>query len=180
VARGEDRGDLFEGRIAGALADAVDGALDLPRPAFDAGQRVGDGHAEVVVAMGGVDDVLAARNPLAHGAEKLRVLGGRGIADRVGDVDRSGAGLDRNFNHFDEEVEVGASAVFGRELDVVRVHPCEPDGLAGMFQRLLAGDLELGLEVQVGAGEEDVDAVFGGRLDGAGGGFDVLALAAGE
>ena len=34
--------------------------------------------------------------------------------------------------------------------------------------------------MEVGAGEEDVDAALGGGLDGAGGGFDVLALAAGE
>ena len=34
--------------------------------------------------------------------------------------------------------------------------------------------------MEVGAGEEDVDAVLCGWLDGAGGGFDVFALAAGE
>ena len=44
----------------------------------------------------------------------------------------------------------------------------------------VAGDAQLGLEMQVGGGEEGVDAVLFGGLDGAGGGFDVLALAAGE
>ena len=44
----------------------------------------------------------------------------------------------------------------------------------------VARDAELGLEVQVGGREEGVDAVLLGRLDGAGGGLDVLALAAGE
>jgi hypothetical protein len=34
--------------------------------------------------------------------------------------------------------------------------------------------------MEVGGGEEDVDAGFVGGLDGTGGGFDVLALAAGE
>ena len=34
--------------------------------------------------------------------------------------------------------------------------------------------------MEVGGGEEDVDAVAGGGFDGAGGGFDVLAFAAGE
>ncbi len=34
--------------------------------------------------------------------------------------------------------------------------------------------------MKIGRGEEDVDAVAGGGFDGAGGGFDVLALAAGE
>ncbi len=40
--------------------------------------------------------------------------------------------------------------------------------------------LSLCFEMKVGGGEEDVDAVAGGGFDGAGGGFDVLALAAGE
>ena len=34
--------------------------------------------------------------------------------------------------------------------------------------------------MQVGGRQEDVDAVFGSRLDGAGGSFDVFALTAGE
>ena len=52
----ESGGDLFESGVAGALADAVDGALDLARAGLDAGEGVGDGHAEVVMAMGGEDD----------------------------------------------------------------------------------------------------------------------------
>ncbi len=56
----------------------------------------------------------------------------------------------------------------------------EGDHLGDLVEGLLAGDLELGGKVQVGGGEEGVDAGAGGGLDGAGGGFDVLALAAGE
>ena len=58
----EDGGDLFERGVAGALADAVDGALDLADAGFDAGEGVGDGQPEVVVAVGGEDDVLDAGN----------------------------------------------------------------------------------------------------------------------
>ena len=60
AAHGEDGGDLFEGGVAGALADAVDGALDLADAGFDGGEGVGDGEAEVVVAVSGEDDVLAS------------------------------------------------------------------------------------------------------------------------
>ena len=47
---------LFQGGVSGALANAVDGALDLARTGFDGGQRVGYSHAEIVMAVGG-DDV---------------------------------------------------------------------------------------------------------------------------
>jgi hypothetical protein len=56
----------------------------------------------------------------------------------------------------------------------------EGDGFGDLVDGLLAGDLELGGEVEVGGGEEGVDAAAGGGLDGTGGGLDVLALAAGE
>src|SRR6266851_10006426 len=52
----EDGGDLLEG------ADAVDGALDLAGSTLDAGDGVCDGHTEVVVAVGGEDDVVDARD----------------------------------------------------------------------------------------------------------------------
>ena len=37
--------------VAGAFADAVDGAFDLPRAGFDGGQRIGHGEAQIVMAM---------------------------------------------------------------------------------------------------------------------------------
>ena len=47
----EGHHDLFERRVAGALADAVDGALDLAGAGLHGGERVGDGQAEIVVAV---------------------------------------------------------------------------------------------------------------------------------
>ena len=49
-----------------------------------------------------------------------------------------------------------------------------------MVEGLVAGDAELALEMEVGGGEDDVDPVGGGGLDGAGGGLDVFAFTAGE
>ena len=54
----ERHDDLFERGIAGALADAVDGALDLARSVLDAGERVGDGQAEIVVAVNAEDGLV--------------------------------------------------------------------------------------------------------------------------
>ena len=56
----EGGGDLFEGGVAGSLADAVDGALDLAGSCLNAGEGVGYGHAEIVVAVGREDYVFDA------------------------------------------------------------------------------------------------------------------------
>ena len=132
------------------------------------------------MAVRGEDDVLRARDARAHHAEERLVLGGRGVADGVGNVDGRGAGLHGDVDHLDEEVEVGAGAVLGGELDVVGVAAGEADALGDLVEGLLARDPQLGLEVQVGGGKKDVDAVRLRGLDGAGGGLDVLALAAGK
>ena len=62
----------------------------------------------------------------------------------------------------------------------VAVGAGESDHLGDLVEGLGAGDLELGGEMQVGGGEEGVDAAAGGGLDGACGGLDVFTLGAGE
>ena len=114
-------GDLFESCIAGTLADAIDGALHLSRSALNAGERVGDCHAEVVVAVRRIDDVFDAGNALAHHAEDGFVFGWRGVADGVGNIDRGRSSLNGDGDHLDEKIGIGARAVFGRKLDVVGV-----------------------------------------------------------
>ena len=57
--------DLLERGVAGALADAVDRALDLAGAALDRRQRVGDGQAEVVVAVRAEDHLVGVRHALA-------------------------------------------------------------------------------------------------------------------
>ena len=94
AARLDGHHDLFQRGVAGPLADAVDGAFDLPAAGADAGQRVGHRHAEIVVAVHGEDHLLRARHLLHHGAEHLEVFLGRGVAHGVGQVDGGGAGLD--------------------------------------------------------------------------------------
>jgi hypothetical protein len=51
AARFQRHHDFFQRRIARALANAVDGALDLPRTAHHAGDGICHRHAEIVVAM---------------------------------------------------------------------------------------------------------------------------------
>ena len=56
--------DLFERRVAGPLAEAVDRAFDLPAPGLDRGQAVGDGQAQVVVAVRADDGLVDVRHVL--------------------------------------------------------------------------------------------------------------------
>ena len=91
-------------------------------PFLDGGQAVGHGQAQVVVAVDADDHLVdaAARACLRWRMAAAYWLG-HGVADRVGDVDRGGAGVDGLFDHLGQEIELGAGGVLGRELDVVAV-----------------------------------------------------------
>ena len=119
VARAQRHDDFFERAVARALADAVDGALDLARAGDHGREAVRDGHAEIVVTVHGEAGSLDAAHVLAQVAEQLRELIGHRVADRVRDVHRGGAGVDGGFDDLREELELGARRVLGRELHVV-------------------------------------------------------------
>src|ERR1700721_664735 len=142
----ESGGDLFEGGVAGAPPGAGDGAFDLAGSGLNAGEGVGDGHAEVVVAVGGEDYVFNAGNLCEKHAEGGSVLIGRGVADCVGDVDGGGPCLNRDGDDLHEEVGVCAGSVFGGELDVVGKGPGDADGFGGLVEGFGAGDLEVGFQ----------------------------------
>ena len=111
--------DLLERRDAGALADAVDRALDLRWRRRDAGERVRDGEPEVVVAVDGEGDLVELGAEGADLGDERRVLVGEGVADRVGKVDRRRSRLDRGAAHLGDERRVGAGRVLAGELDLV-------------------------------------------------------------
>ena len=149
--------DLFERRVAGALADAVDRALDLPRAGLHGGQRVRDGQAEIVVAVRRQDRAVA--DARAHGREHALDIGRQRVADRVGQVDRRRAGVDRRLGDLAEEREVAARRILRRELHVVAIRRARgrrPTRPARGTAR--AADAQLVFEVNVGGGEEDVNA----------------------
>jgi hypothetical protein len=125
------------------------------------------------VAVGREHYVVDFRDAGFDQAEDRGVLLRGGVADRVGDVDGGGPGLDGDGDHLEEELRVGAGAVLGGELDVVGEGAGEADRLGGLVESLVAGEAELVLEMEVGGGEDDVDAVGWG-------GLDVFAFGAGE
>ena len=72
LARPHGHDDFFEGAVAGPFAEAVDGAFDLAGAFLEGGQAVGDGQAQVVVAMDADDDLVDAADVFASGGEWRR------------------------------------------------------------------------------------------------------------
>ena len=142
---GEGDGDFFKGGVAGAFADAVDGAFNLADAGADCGKRVGDGHAEVVVAMGAESDALLVSEAFAHAPEHGAVFFGDGVADGVGEIEDGSAGFYGYFANFTEKVEVGAAGVFGGEFDFGDAVAAELDHRADGVQALLTGHVQLDL-----------------------------------
>ena len=118
VAGPQGHDDLFQRAVAGPLAQAVDRALDLPGAGLDGGQAVGHGHAQVVVAMDADHGLVDVGHAVAERLDDVVHVAGRGVAHRVGNVDRRGPGGDGRFDHLAEEIGLGAGGVLGRELDV--------------------------------------------------------------
>ena len=150
--------DLLERRVARALADAVDRALDLARAGLQAGEGVGDGEAEVVVAVDRQHDVAQARHQVVEAAEEGAVLVRHRVADGVGDVDRRGALVERDLHDLGGVLDVGAGGVHGRELDVLDQRARVGDGGASLALDVLARRGELVLDVDVRRRDERVDA----------------------
>ena len=86
--------------------------------------------------------------------------------------------LDHRFDDAAEEIEVAARGVLGRELHVEGVLARVADRLDRRLEALLAGHAQLGLEVQIGGGDERVNAALRRRLDRPRGPLEIGAMAA--
>ena len=179
-ARAQRHDDLLEGRVAGALADAADRALDLARAGTDAGQRVGHAEPEVVVAMHGQDRPMYVGHARVYGVNhRVKLIRCR-VADGVGQVDDGGAGVDDRLGHAAEEVEVRAEGVLGAEFHFRALVARVGHHASRLVKRLLTGELELELQVQVARGDEGVDARMHRLAERPRRGIDVLLQRAGE
>ena len=178
-AHGHD--DLLQRAVAGALAQAVDGALHLARATdLHAGQRVGHRHAQVVVAVHAPDRLVGVGHLLAQAANEVTVQLRDAVAHGVGDVDGAGAFLDDGLADAGQEIDVGAVAVLGRELDVAAQVAREAHGQRGLVQHLLAGHAQLLLHVEFAGGDEGVDARSVGAGQRLGGTGDVAVVGTGQ
>ena len=159
--------------LPGPFADAVDGHLGLARTGLDGGQGVGRGQAEVVVAVDAEDGPVDVGGVGAHVGDQVGKFLGDGIADRVGQIDGRRAGVDGGLEDFAEVVAVAPRPVFGGEFHVVRIRLGVFHRGDGVCQNLLAGFLQLVLQVDVRGGDEGVDPRFGGMADGLPGPVDI-------
>jgi hypothetical protein len=171
---------LFQRSVAGALADAVDGAFNLPRAGAHAGERVRHRHAEIVMAVHGKASLVGIRHPLAQHLDEREIFLRHRVADGVGDIDGGGAGLDRRLDAAAEEVVLAAGAVLARPLDIVGVPPRPRHRGDHRLVDLFRLHLQLPLHVHRRGGDEGMDARALRRLDGFAGAVDVVEAGAGE
>ncbi len=111
--------NLFQRRVPGPLADAVNRALDLARSRGYCGQSIGNRHAQIVVAVRGNSYVLNSLYMLSNRGDQVGELGGNGVADGVGNIQRCGSCLDDRLQHATQEVRVGAGRILGRKFHVL-------------------------------------------------------------
>ena len=178
LAGAQQHHDLLQRRVARALAEAVDRALDLARAGLQAGEGVGHRQAQIVVAVDREHDVAQIGHQLVQAAQERRVLVRHRVADGVGDVDRRRALVDRRLQDLGGEVDVGAGGVHRAELDVLDQRAGVRDGGAGLAQHVLARGLQLVLDVDVRRGDERVHARALGVAHRLGGALDVGGVGA--
>ena len=180
LANAQRHHQFLERRVAGALADAVDGALDLPDTALHGRQAVGDGETEVVVAVGAEDRLVRVRHAADDLLEELARFLWHAVADGVGEVDGRRTGVDGGLNNPAEEVAIAARRILCRKLHIVHQVAGAADVLHDRLEALLARHAELGREVQVGGCQKGVNALALGRFERLGSLVDVFGAAAGE
>ncbi|OQB36254.1 MAG: hypothetical protein BWY06_02870 [Candidatus Latescibacteria bacterium ADurb.Bin168] len=156
--------DLFHGGVAGAFAEAVDGAFDLSRAVHHAGDAVGNRKAKVVVAVGAVDHLPAARDVRDEVRDHPPVLFRHHVADGIRDVQRCRAGFDGCGKHLHQERPLAAPGIFRGKLHVVAEGLRQPHRLAGKCKHFRGRLFELALHVNRAGGDEGVNSLLLRRL----------------
>ena len=110
--------DLFEGRVAGPLAQAVDGALDLASASVDGRQAVGNPQSQIVVTVVLKNGPIDVRHMLPQILKDVAILLRDGVADGVRNIDCRRAGRNGPFDNLAQKIELRAGRVFRREFDI--------------------------------------------------------------
>ena len=171
---------LFQRCITSALTNAIDRALQLPGAIFDGLEEVGHGQTQVVMAMHGDHRLADVGHVGIDASNQGTKFSGRGVADRVGNVDRGGTSLDGRFDHLIHELGIAAPGVLTGKLHVVHQGAGIGHHLRNDLQHLSATLAQLVLEVNVAGGEKGMDALVGSRCHRISAGFDVAARGASQ
>ncbi len=150
--------DLFERRIARALADTIDRAFDLTGTGLHARERVGDGHPEIIVTVHRHAAIFDALRVLDDASHQLGEFCRLGIPNGVGNVQCGRAGLDGGGEHFSQIGSIGAAGIFGAELHVFTKRPSKGDSFRHGFDHLRLRHLQLVFEVDVRRRNERMNA----------------------
>ena len=150
--------DLLQGGVSCPLSNAIDGALHLSGAAAEGSQAVGHGKPQVVMAVNADCRLVYVGHVLEDAPHQPRELLGRGVAHGIGDVDRCRPGIDGRLKYLVDEVGVSAGGIHGRELHILNIALGASDHGGGKLKYLLPPHPQLVGEVNVGAGEEDVNS----------------------
>ena len=165
---------FFEGGVAGALAHAVYRAFNLPGPVHYAGNGVGGGQAQVVVAVRGKPHGVDARHVFVQKPDFGAVLFRQAVASGIGDVEDGGPGLDGRLADAGQEGIVGAAGIFGVKFHVFHKGLGQLDGRDGAGQHVLPSGAELVLNVNIRSANAGVNARVAGQAQGVGGHANVI------
>jgi len=158
VAAGLQRHHHFLQRsVARAFADAVDGALHLASAIYNAHQRVGRGHPQIVVAVHGNGCLVNVGYVLGDAPDQRAPLLGSGVTRGVGDVDHRRTGINHCLQNAVEVLRVGPAGVLCIVLHVLHKAFGVLDRLHALLQCLLARGPQLVFDVHVGHAQAGVD-----------------------
>ena len=83
---------------------------------------------------------------------------GRGVAHGVGNIDRCCPGIDGGLKDLVDELGIGASGIHGRELHIFNITFGAGDHCGGKIEYLIPVHPELVGEMDIRAGEEDMNS----------------------
>mmetsp|Transcript_26483 Transcript_26483/g.57558 ORF Transcript_26483/g.57558 Transcript_26483/m.57558 type:complete len:712 (+) Transcript_26483:185-2320(+) len=170
---------LLEGGVAGALADAVDGALDLARPVHRPREGVAGGEAEVVLAVRRDHHVVRPGGVRLDLCNQVAELVRDRDAHRIRDVDGCSARLDHLPEDPVQELGLGASGILWAELNIRAAQaPAILNRLNRKCDNLILSLLQLVLHVNFAGRDERVDAWALCVLHGRPGRINVLLVGA--
>ena len=172
VANVQGRSHFFERRIAGALTQAVHAAFDLARAHLHGRERVGGGHAQVIVAMHGKHRLVDVGNAVEDVGDDAAEFRRKRVTHCIGNVDGRCARVNGGFHHAAKFVDRSAACVFAREFHIIGVVARKLHGSLGHFNDVVKGLAQLIAHVNRARGNESMNAEafrdsegFSGRLD---------------
>jgi len=170
----QDHHHLFERGISRPLANAVDGHLSLPRPVHDAGNGVGGGHPQIVVAVRGNHHLVNPFHILHQIFDFRTEFLRKAIARGIGNVDHRGTRLDHRFDHPRQIFVVGTTGIFGIEFHILHQLFRIFHSLYRPLKDLVGIAVELVVNVVKGSADSGVYPLLPGIPQGIGSHVDIL------